>query len=145
MPATISDLKNAFASDPAFALEAAERGLELVEAKAEYADKIASQLKVREEELQSKLVELEAALASKDQELLEAADRARVARGTKPASEAIVVNFTPASAADQVRDRVNELSYLGMTRARAHAHVMRNDSELRDRYIAEHQVRRFSK
>ncbi len=49
--ATITELRSAFANDPAFALAAAEKGLSLLEAKAEYADV----LRARNDELQAKL------------------------------------------------------------------------------------------
>lgn len=44
-PATIAELKAAFADDPAFALEAAEKAYTLTEAKAAYADVLAAELK----------------------------------------------------------------------------------------------------
>lgn len=43
-PASVKDLRAAFPNDPTFALDAAERGLTLLEAKAEYGDKVAAQL-----------------------------------------------------------------------------------------------------
>lgn len=47
-PATIAELKAAFPNDPAFALEAAEKALTLVEAKAAYADVLAAKLATTE-------------------------------------------------------------------------------------------------
>lgn len=43
-PASVRDLRAAFQNDPEYALDAAERGLSLLEAKAEYADKLVAKL-----------------------------------------------------------------------------------------------------
>lgn len=143
MPATISDLKSAFPSDPAFALDAAERGLELVEAKAEYADKLTAQLEAREREMQARLDKLNADLEAKQQEIAEAQERSRAPRGVKPAAEVVVSSAPAMSAAEEVRDRVNALMARGADRHKAHAQVMRQDADLRERYVAEHQNRRL--
>lgn len=61
-PASVKDLRAAFPDDPTFALDAAERGLTLLEAKAEYGDKLAVKLtaeRKRREELEAKLAKAE--------------------------------------------------------------------------------------
>ncbi len=56
--ATIAELKAAFPNDAEFALSAAEKGLTLVEAKADYADHLQARLQNRDEELEQTKAEL---------------------------------------------------------------------------------------
>lgn len=142
MPATIGDLKNAFPGDPGFALDAAERGIELVEAKAEYGDKLAAQAQKNEAEAAARVAKLEAALAEKDAALAEAKQKAAPIRGVQPAIEESG-GGSALSAADEVASLKQELVARGMSREQAHAKVMRTNPGLRDRYVREHQGQRL--
>lgn len=61
--ASVKELRAAFPNDPTFALDAAERGLSLLEAKAEYGDKLQAQLSAQAAEQTKKIADLEAKLA----------------------------------------------------------------------------------
>ncbi len=61
--ASVKELRAAFANDPSFALDAAERGLSLLEAKAEYADKLQAKLSAQNEEQSKQIADLQAKLA----------------------------------------------------------------------------------
>jgi hypothetical protein len=111
----IADLNAAFKKDPAFANQAIEQGWSVIEAKAQYADK----LQAENEQLKA-----------------EASKSAKAPAGAEPATFG-AGEGEGLSALESYRQRVDELLKQGYSRQRATLHIERHEAQLHKAMLAE--------
>ncbi|MBX3435542.1 MAG: hypothetical protein KF847_19670 [Pirellulales bacterium] len=136
MAVTIQDLRAAFPDDPAFVVDAAERGLELVDAKAEYADRIMAAAKAEREKAHQAMTAMEARLAAATAEVEALKTRASSAK-LQPVPDPTTGVPPAASASDEVEQLTRQYMQSGMPAHEAHQRVMTKFPELRERFVAE--------
>jgi hypothetical protein len=120
----VAEMRAAFANDPEFALDAIERGLSVLEAKAEYCDK----LEAVNAELTETIDELQAAM-----------DDAGDVDGEEPVEyfeEQPAEVFEKDSPEAQIEElRKNAMNDLGLNSSDALRHVLKQNPELADKLI----------
>ena len=135
--ATIAELKAEFKDDPAYALEAAEKGLTLIEAKAEYSDRLREQVKDRDAKLEANDLKIK--------ELQADAEAPKKLHGAHPVAETDNNDGGGGGGAyDNPKAEVNQRIAAKMkadpnlARSAAHKAVMAEDPDLRQAYLEAH-------
>jgi len=123
--ASIAELKAAFPDDPTFTLDAAEKGLSLLQAKAAYCERLQEEVERRDEQL-----------AAKDKEIGELkAKAAKPKIGAEPVPETATATVTHEDPIAEFQSRVAAKVKAGMSRQEANRSVIAEDGDLHEAYI----------
>lgn len=134
-PATIAELKAAFPTNPAFALDSAEKAMTLLEARAAYADVLAKE----NEELRKKAAAPQQQPTQTNKPGVKPIATAAVAGGSD--GNRVSSAYGSGEAADQFKSMVEELRAKNprMSKMDAVSRVARENPELHQQYIEQNQ------